>query len=194
MFHESVIVNLIETVMYHRSAIDAADDYLLELVDYAYRNVYKLVSGKTRWIDVPKDPKELANTDREKEFQRQASHIDFNVAFSSISIIRYITDHVKNLSPAVLRHLHLENDMLMACVALIEDRPWLKKIDGTPKEKFEDGQWVEIKKSEMYKLPKAEGQIWITIYNLLLAPECAKNYEITDYRKNMLLRVDHHKQ
>lgn len=175
--------------MFHRTAIDAADDYLLELVDYAYRNVHKLVSGKTRWIDTPKDPKELTTAGRDKEFERQASHIDFNVAFSSISIIRYLSDHVKTLSPAVLRHLHLENDMLMACVALIEDRPWLKKSDGKPKEKFEDGQWVEIPKSEMSKLPKVEGQIWITIYNLLLAPECAKNYEITDYRKNMLLRV-----
>ena len=119
------------------------------------------------------------------------SIIDFNVAMSSISVIRYISDHVKTLSPAVLRHIHLENDMLMACVALIEDRPWLrKKADGS-REKFEDGQWVEIPKSDVSKLPKIEGQIWITIYNLLLVPECAKNYEVTDYRKNMLLRVDH---
>jgi hypothetical protein len=186
-----VVVNLIETIMFHRTAIDAADDYLLELVDYAYRNVHKLVSGKTRWLDAPKDAQEMSKVDKDKDFERQTSVIEFNVAISSISIIRYISDHVKTLSPAVLRHLHLENDMLMACVALIEDRPWLKKSDGKPKEKFEDGQWVEIPKNEISKLPKVEGQIWITIYNLLLSPECANNYEITDYRKNMLLRVAH---
>lgn len=189
VFHESVVVNLIETIMFHRTAIDAADDFLLELVDYSYRNIQKLVSGKIKYKDQPKTADEAQKVSKEQEFDRQLSVIEFNVAISSISIIRYISDQVKHLSPAVIRHLHLENDMLMACVALIEDRPWLKKEGGKPKEKFEDGHWVEIAKNELTKLPKVEGQIWITIYNLLLAPECAKNYEITDYRKNMLLRV-----
>lgn len=182
-------MNLIETIMFHRTAIDAADDFLLELVDYAYRNVYKLVSGRIKYKDQPKTAEEAQKLTKEHEFDRQLSVIEFNVAISSISIIRYISDQVKHLSPAVIRHLHLENDMLMACVALIEDRPWLRKEGGKPKSKFEDGQWVDISPQEMSKLPKVEGQIWITIYNLLLAPECAQNYEITDYRKNMLLRV-----
>ena len=110
---------------------------------------------------------------------------------SSISIIRYITDYIKYLKPSVLRHLHLENDTLMALVVLIEDRPWLRNKAGTDnlREKFEDGSWVEVKKGEMSRLPKIEGQVWIAIYNLFLSPECANNYEVTDFRKNTLLRV-----
>ena len=189
VFHESVLVNLLETVLYHRTAVDAADDYLLELVDYCYRHIHRLINGEIKYIDDPSNPKELEAMDKMKDFERQRAKIEYNIAISSISIIRYISDQIKHVHPSVLRHLHLEKDMLMACVVLIEDRPWLRNKGEGKREKFEDGKWVEVKKGEMSKLPKIEGQVWITIYNLFLSPECAKNYEITDYRKNMLLRV-----
>eukprot|EP01019_Chilodonella_uncinata_P003792 GABU01004678.1.p1 GENE.GABU01004678.1~~GABU01004678.1.p1 ORF type:complete len:263 (-),score=60.81 GABU01004678.1:39-788(-) len=54
---------------------------------------------------------------------------------------------------------------------------------------FEDGQWVKVPPEGMSKMPKIEGQVWIAIYNLFLSPECASKYEITDYRKNMILRL-----
>lgn len=182
-------MNLLECVLFHRTAIDAADDYLLELVDYCYRYIHRLVNGKIKYLDPPTDPQQIASLSREQDFDRQKAAIEFNIAFSAISIIRYITDQVKHVQPSVVRHLHLENDMLMACVVLIEERPWLRNNKEGRREKFEDGKWSEVKKGELSKLPKVEGQIWITIFNLLLSPECAANYEITDYRKNMLLRV-----
>lgn len=189
LFHESVLVNLLESVLFHRTAVDAADDYLLELVDYCYRFVHRLASGKIRFVDPPSDPQALALQSREQDFDRQQAGIEFNIAVSAISILRYISDQVKHVAPAVVRHIHLENDLLMACVVLIEERPWLRNNKEGRREKFEDGRWVEVKKGEMSRLPKVEGQVWITVHNLLLAPECAASYEITDYRKNMLLRV-----
>ena len=178
-------------VLYHRTAIDAAEDFLLEIVDYAYRKVAKLVSGKIKWVDAPTTAKDLQSETKEAYFERNLATIDFKIACSCISILQYLSDQVKHLSPAVLRHLHLENDTLMALVVLIEERPWLRKrpSDGA-REKFEDSNWIEVKQGEKSKIPKLEAQVWITLHTLLLAPECAKNYEITDYRKNMLLRVE----
>jgi hypothetical protein len=190
IFHESVLMNLLETICFHRTAVDAADDYLLEIGDYCYRAIHKLVAGKTKYQEAPKTAEGLSNQTPESEFDRQMSVIHFNIAMSSISLLRYITDYIKYIPLSVIRHLHLENDMLMSCIALIEERPWLRKNENDgEREKYEDSQWVKVKKNEMYKLPKIEGQIWIMIYNLVLSPECAKSYEITDYRKNMLLRV-----
>jgi zinc finger MYND domain-containing protein 10 len=57
------------------------------------------------------------------------------------------------------------------------------------REKYENSKWVEIPKSEYSKLPKLEGQVWITIYNLFMDPECRSKYELSDFRKSNLLRV-----
>ena len=137
-------MNLLESVLFHRTAIDAADDYLLELVDFCYRYIQRLVSGKIKFVDPPTDPHALAEQSREQEFDRQRAGIEFNIAFSAISIIRYISDQAKHVQPAVLRHLHLENDMLMACVVLIEERPWLRSNKEGKRERFEDGKWSQF--------------------------------------------------
>lgn len=190
LFHECLVVNLLETLLYHRTAVDAAEDALLELIDYAYRKLQRLVSKQLNWIDSPQTKDEVMGTTKDKEFERQYAQFDFKAAMSCISIIRYISDQIKHLTPSVLRHLIIQNDTLMACVVLIEDRPWLRKsIATSEREMFEDGQWIRVPPEGMSKMPKIEGQVWIAIYNLFLSPECASKYEITDYRKNMILRL-----
>ena len=37
MYHEVSTVNFLEVLLYHRNACDAADDTLVELIDYCYR-------------------------------------------------------------------------------------------------------------------------------------------------------------
>lgn len=41
--HEAVICNIIEVIFFHRTAIEAAENYLLEIIDYCYRNIADLV-------------------------------------------------------------------------------------------------------------------------------------------------------
>ncbi len=43
-----------------------------------------------------------------------------------MSIIRFITDHVKHLSVGVIHHLLVETDILFLIVPLIEEKPWLR--------------------------------------------------------------------
>ncbi len=54
---------------------------------------------------------------------------------------------------------------------------------------FENNRWTIVPKSEYGKLPKAEAQVWIALFNLFMDPECRKKYELNDERKNTLLRV-----
>ena len=68
-----MLVNLLETVLYHRTAIDAADESLLELVDFAYRYISRLVGGKIKYIDQPQTAKGLQESSKEKDFERQLS-------------------------------------------------------------------------------------------------------------------------
>lgn len=77
----------------------------------------------------------------------------------------------------------------MTLCVLIDERPWLKKTKDGKREIWEDSKWQVVKEENWGKLPKIEGQIWLTIYNLLMDPECAKKYEITENRKSNLLRL-----
>lgn len=42
IYHEAVICNLLEVIMYHRTAVDSAEEFLVELIDYAYRKLITL--------------------------------------------------------------------------------------------------------------------------------------------------------
>lgn len=52
-----------------------------------------------------------------------------------------------------------------------------------------NGSWKKMKSSEEGKVSKIEGQVWIGLRELLLNPNCAPYYEITEYRMSHLLKV-----
>lgn len=61
-------------------------------------------------------------------------------------------------------------------VPLIEERPWLRMTEKGEREVFENNRWAVVPKAEYGKLPKAEAQVWIALFNLFMDPECRKKY------------------
>ncbi len=55
-------------------------------------------------------------------------------------------------------------------------------------ERFEEGQWRGA--GDRAKLSKTEGQVWITLYRLLMGKDCQQRYEFTSARKNTILQVE----
>ena len=54
-------------------------------------------------------------------------------------------------------------------------------------ERYEDGSWkVE---EERLKLGKTEGQVWLTLYKLLLDKDCQQKYDFTSAKKSAILQV-----
>ena len=43
IYHEASVCNFLEVLLYHRTACEAADDSLVELIDYAYRKFVRLI-------------------------------------------------------------------------------------------------------------------------------------------------------
>ena len=41
-YHEGVVCNLLEIMLYHRTAVDSAEDKLIDLIDYIYRKLVAL--------------------------------------------------------------------------------------------------------------------------------------------------------
>ncbi len=114
--------------------------------------------------------------------------MDFQIALSSLSVFRYVTDVVNQVPLSVMDRILHRNDMICASVDLIEKAPWLKKSKQHGLQIFEDGQW---KKGDLDLVSKVEGQVWLCLYNLLIEPECRRifqyderNYEIIQRLRN----------
>lgn len=65
-----------------------------------------------------------------------------------------------------------------ACVSL---------SDGGGVECYEDGRWCD--QEDRVKLSKTEGQVWLSLYHILLDKACQHKYEFTQRNKQLMLRV-----
>ena len=75
---------------------------------------------------------------------------------SAFSRIRFICDHVSELSVGVVHQLMEANDMPCVLVPLLELRPWLRKNVKGETEKFEDQRWTVVPEKESTKITKIE--------------------------------------
>ena len=55
--------------------------------------------------------------------------------------------------------------------------------------RYEDGQWRVIDPADRLKLCKTEGQVWLTLYHLLMDKDCQQKYEFNSYNKAIILKV-----
>lgn len=44
IYHEAAIANLLEVMLYHRTAISSNEDALVELIDYCYRKMVRMTT------------------------------------------------------------------------------------------------------------------------------------------------------
>lgn len=144
---------------------------------------------------------------RLEEFEEQKIDIEFSISMMCVSIIRFITDYIKYLPVSIGHHLLVDNDILCVLVPLIEEKPYLRNTKNgyfytiykksfffmkkiiDEREVYENSKWNLVPKNEYSKIPKLEANIWVSIYNLFMDPECRKKYELNDFRKSNLLRV-----
>ena len=69
-------MNFLEVLLYHRSACEAADDTLVELIDYCYRKFSAMVQkceqlpeGQSIWPDHKPTAQELINETKDQEME-----------------------------------------------------------------------------------------------------------------------------
>lgn len=195
LYHEASINNLLEVMLFHRTACEASEDALVELIDYCYRKFIG-INNKAEFYQkrrdnqaIPEDPRATLTVTSEEDLQRQADEIEFNCSMIGLSIIRFITDHLQDLSVPIVHQLMENNDMPCILVPILELKPWLRKNAKGETEKFEDQRWVVVKKNEANKVTKVEAQIWLSIYNMFCCQDSNRKYEITSFRKSNLLRL-----
>ncbi|KAG7396453.1 Zinc finger MYND domain-containing protein 10 [Phytophthora boehmeriae] len=214
VYHEATLTNLLEVAFYHEHVVESlTDDLLLELIDYCMRKLSWLVGfPRDRIAQVTSFHKtglELvqmvqAQSPRE-ELERQRMEIEFRVAVQCVTILRYVAERLHVLPLSVVSRILDKHDALLTLVALVENPPWTHKVivreskpkDGSEQEtrtevkwkKFVDQKWVFVEPGDLLALTTTEAQVWLAIYYLLCTKSAREHYEVTQYRKDQLLRI-----
>ena len=78
----------------------------------------------------------------------------------SLSILRYMTDHLESMPLGVTTRMTMTNDIPILLAQLIEMKPWLHvNGNGSDTKIFHGTEWIRIADEE--ELPKLEGRFFI---------------------------------
>ena len=133
IYHEAVIISLLENFFFHLTACQAAGDYLIEVVEYCYQRLskllYELENKKHNKIkeDQKKEDQNKTKISEVEEMDNKIEDLELPIALSCISIIRYISDHLNNLPFPVRHHMINVKDVLLILIPILECKPWIKK-------------------------------------------------------------------
>ncbi|XP_068838708.1 zinc finger MYND domain-containing protein 10 isoform X2 [Capricornis sumatraensis] len=183
LHHEASIINLLETVFFHKEVCESAEDTVLDLVDYCHRKLTLLVAQSGRGAP-PEEESQYSSP--MQELQKQAELMEFEIALKALSVLRYITDCVDRWANqwCVLWPMQLGHSKSMQCLYPICWFLFPGKL-----QQFESGCWHTVTPSEQQKLSKLDGQVWIALYNLLLSPEARARYCLTSFARGQLLKL-----
>ncbi|XP_077040766.1 zinc finger MYND domain-containing protein 10 isoform X2 [Agelaius phoeniceus] len=188
LHHEASIINLLETVFFHKEICESAEDSILDLIDYCHRKLTLLAARSTTApaAELPAEP--LASPSSMQELQKQAEVMEFEISLKALSVLRFITDQLDSLPLSALTRMLNTHNLPCLLVELVEHCPWSCWEAGKLK-KFENGTWHVVPPEDQVKMTKLDGQVWLALLNLLLSPECQRKYRFNGFNKSQLLKV-----
>ncbi|XP_062503160.1 zinc finger MYND domain-containing protein 10-like isoform X2 [Corticium candelabrum] len=193
LYHEVTLAGLLEIVLYHQAACEVADDVMLDVADFCCRKITFLISKQAKGVNLYEETELDAVTGTSatgrQELKRQYKQIQFQVTVKAVSILKYIIDHLNSLPLSIMTHLLNKNDMICCFVELIENPPWTARKKDGHSVKFINGKWQKIEDGELMKLTKLEGQVWLSLFCLLMNPDCQRKYEFNSHNKTVVLKI-----
>ena len=170
LYHEAVIINLLENFLYSITACQACEDYLVDVIEYCYKMISKYISYRMKnpddTINYGNNSSLFGNEIKEemtleekikkineqakdknndiKEMEDKYKEIEFQIAMSCINILRYISDHLEQLPFPVRHHMMNVKDVPVLFVTLMELRPWRRKVQKYNEQKKEKEMIEEI--------------------------------------------------
>ncbi|KAF5290976.1 hypothetical protein FQA39_LY14507 [Lamprigera yunnana] len=172
LYHEAVCVALLELIMYHGSTAEALGDVAADLLNYTYGTVSQLLTFVMNKEE---------ETEKTPDLTRQKDDLTFNIAIRSLTIIRYIADHLERLPIAITARIFGINDVPVLLTQVLIEKPWIKKG-----KEYIGGKWKDW---DGESVPRVEAQVWLALRQLLLDPACVTHYDITDSRKSQLAKL-----
>lgn len=190
LYEEASLVNMLQILLYHQSSMEevSSDDALLELVDYCHRKLVHIVNDKVNINDF--NCHLLNENNASNKLLKQRKHLEFIISTYCVSIIRFITQHLSKTSISIIERVINTNEMIMVLISLIIKKPWTKKTENGNISKYNgNNKFISIDRNNMFRLTKIEGELWLSIYNLLLDKICANKYQLNNFRRNEILKL-----
>merc|ERR1719146_161273 len=131
--------------MFHRTSCEAAEDSVIDLMDYCYRKLVYLVSVPNRDLYTQVlDAKDCAAQTDLEILEGQVLDLEFQIGMCVISVTRFLTDHRAGLPLSATVRLLDTQDFLLTIVPLIEKAPWVRKNARGEVQKYEKQEWVLV--------------------------------------------------
>jgi hypothetical protein len=118
------------------------------------------------------------------------------ICISCLSILRYLTQHLNVIPLSAMVRMLDTHDFILQLVPLLENMPWQRthvyREGGKKKrcqEKFIEQQWVRLDNDDRFQLTQVEGQVWLSIYNLVCDLKCRQRYRYDMHRKAVIVRL-----
>ncbi|XP_020558775.1 zinc finger MYND domain-containing protein 10 isoform X1 [Oryzias latipes] len=184
IYHESTVINLLQTILFHKDSCEAAGDSLVDLVDYCHRKLTLLASKDTRGDATSCNKHE--NVSSIEELKELSASLEFGISLAAVSVLCHITGHTNNLS--VMNRMLCTHNMPCVLVQLIVSCPWSCQRQGEVL-KYIDGSWQKIPDEDYFKMTKLDGQVWISLYNLLLNEESLRMFDFNSFNRDQLSKL-----
>jgi hypothetical protein len=186
VYYEATLVNLLEIICYHEHVTLSAEGAMNDLVDYCFKKLTLL----NEWYLFMRSDSYHRTHSVEGQEEDKIKELDFSIAISTLSVFRYISEFLPKFPLNVINRVLKRNDMIALCAQLIDTAPWIKKtMKGY--QLFETGKWRPLSKTDSLLVSKTEGQVWLSLYNLLMDPECRKAYQYYDTNYPLVIKVHH---
>lgn len=204
LYHEATLVNLLEVVLYHGHACEAAGEIMMELADYCARKLALLnyrgaFEGATpagsndsmRGMSAKEVAEETAKMTPESELAKQKEDIEFHICVVTVALVRFMSEHITRMPLSVMTRMFDTHDVIVALVPLLENPPWTRKLPGDDGawQKLVDLKWQNVDPVDLLKITKMEGQVWLALYHLMCNGECRSRYHFNSFRKAQILRL-----
>lgn len=176
LYHETVLVNMLELFLFSPDACASLGDSALDLAAYCHRRLLDSVSKEKSADRCPRELRDM----RDKS--------SFVCQMAALSILRFLTDAPQRLPLGFASQVLETDDVLPVLVELLARHPWRK--DG---EVWEDGAWTKVAppggSDEGEKVCKPEAQLWLTLNNLMADPTFRAKSKWSSSRKESVLRA-----
>lgn len=168
-YHELILVNLLELIVYDGSGCESLGDHALDLVDYCVQSVTQLI-GLVHSGYLDEDHSEIA-----------AESMEYKLAMHCISLIYYLVDKLDSLPLSVASRLVRFHDTPCLLCELLHCRPWQRRT-AKGFERFVEGQWTPVAGEDLQKVSKIEAQAWFALRQLLFNNQVMQSYDWNDFR------------
>ncbi|KAJ3171707.1 CRISPR-associated protein 1 [Geranomyces variabilis] len=194
-YHEATVLNLLEIVLYNEPSVTALGDSVVDLIDYCARKLVALATWPTTTSD-PTDIDSSASTADTPTALLSNPAQTLRTHLSVLSLLRHIASNLSALPFSVMTRMLVKHDVVVGLARVLEQKPWERRVRSGKRWVWERlteaAEWKVVDEAEREGVVSWAAQAWLTLYTLMLDPECRKHYEFTTQNHATLLKLRPH--